>query len=223
MPAPALELLAGGSGTNTVVFAGVLSDYTVTRDIITGNLLSVQSNVGLPNTTDNFTGLWNVLFTEPAPTNLALAPGSDSGTSNSDAITNVTLPVITGSGVNGDTVTLFDGSSVIGTGTVIGGSWSITATVSLTVGNNAITATQTNPESSASVASAVLNVTLETTALPPADLALLPASDSGVSNSDDITNVALPVITGSGTDGDTIILYAGATMIGTGVVTGGVW
>ena len=155
-------LLAGGSGTNTVIFANPLSDYTVTRNLITGNLISVQSNLGLPNTTDTFTGVWNVRFTEAPPAALALTPPSDSGISNTDDITNVTLPTVTGTGTTGDTVTLLDGTTVVGTGVVTGGAWSIATTVPLTVGNNAITATETNVGSNPSAPSAVLNVTLET-------------------------------------------------------------
>ncbi len=45
-----------------------------------------------------------------APSGLALAAGSDSGVKGDD-ITNVTKPVITGTGVAGDTVTLYDGAT----------------------------------------------------------------------------------------------------------------
>ncbi len=95
-----------------------------------------------------------------APT---LAPASDSGIQG-DNITNVGLPTITGSGVNGATVTLLDGTTPIGTGTVAAdGTWSVTATTALTEGLNAITATQTDTTGNTSAPSAVLDVTLDTT------------------------------------------------------------
>ena len=46
-----------------------------------------------------------------------------------------------------------------------------------------------------------------TAILAPTILGLDPTSDSGISNSDDITNVAPPIVTGTGTAGDTISLY----------------
>ncbi len=54
------------------------------------------------------------------PFGLALSPGSDSGVQDDD-ITNVTTPTIIGSGIAGDSVTLFDGANAVGTGTVGGG------------------------------------------------------------------------------------------------------
>jgi hypothetical protein len=151
-------LLAGGSGTNTAIFVGPSSNYAINR--VNGVVQSVQSTQG-PNTADTFTGVWNVLFVPPAPIALALATASDSGISNSDGITNVTLPVITGTGTDGDTVTLFDGSTNIGTGVVSGGIWSITATSPLTVGPNVITATQADTFGNISAPSTALNVTLD--------------------------------------------------------------
>ena len=48
-------------------------------------------------------------------------------------------------------------------------------------------------------------------------------SDSGVSGSDDITNVALSSFTGTGEEGATVTLRDGTTVIGSGVVTNGIW
>ncbi len=57
----------------------------------------------------------------------------------------------------------------------------------------------------------------------PSGLALSPASDSGVPG-DNITNVATPLITGTGEAGDTVILDDGATAIGSATVAGnGAW
>ena len=159
-----------------------------------------------------------------APAALALATASDSGSSSTDDITNIALPTITGTGEAGATVTLRDGAATIGTGTVAAdGGWSITATTALTEGPNAITATQTDVAGNTSGPSAALNVTLDTTVAAPAALALAPASDSGAPG-DDITNVALPTITGTGEAGATVTLRDGATTIGTGAVAaGGGW
>jgi hypothetical protein len=52
---------------------------------------------------------------------------------------------------------------------------------------------------------------------------LLAASDSGVSNSDNLTNVSRPTFTGVGETGNTVTLHHGSTTIGTGTVTNGAW
>ena len=77
---------------------------------------------------------------------VALAPASDTGTSNSDGITNVALPTFIGNtGDEGSSVTLFNGATPIGTGTSdAAGNYSILATAPLTEGPNAITAVKTD-------------------------------------------------------------------------------
>lgn len=202
--------LDGGSGTNTVVFAGPSAAYTVARDPITGLLLSVQSNQGLPNTTDTFTGLWNIQFTEPAPADLALTPASDSGISDTDDITNIALPVITGTGTDGSTVTLFDGTTVIGTGAVTGGIWSIAATTPLAEGNNAVTATQTDSNADVSVASTALNVMLDT--VPPNVTAALVANALDSHSGGIVFN---QTIAGGGDPNATVTITEGANVVAT--------
>src|SRR4029077_8047176 len=65
-------------------------------------------------------------------------------------------------------------------------------------------------------------VTLDTTVLPPAALALTPASDSGIAG-DNITNVSKPTISGTGETGATVTLVDGTVQIGTATVAGGTW
>ena len=161
--------------------------------------------------------------TPATPGSLTLATVSDSGTKGDDS-TNVTNPIITGSGTAGDTVTLLSGSTVLGSDTVAAnGTWSITSST-LAAGAHAITAEQTDPAGNFSTASAVLNLTIDTAApAAPGTPVLASASDSGAKG-DDITNVTTPVITGTGTVGDTITLYDGANVIGTGIVAAnGTW
>jgi hypothetical protein len=69
---------------------------------------------------------------------------SDSGSAGDD-LTNVVNPLITGTGLVGDTINLFDGVTPVGSATVgLSGNWSIT-TATLADGLNALTATQTDP------------------------------------------------------------------------------
>ncbi|GAB3402288.1 Ig-like domain-containing protein [Massilia agilis] len=160
-----------------------------------------------------------------APAALALAPGSDSGSSSSDRVTNVSRPTITGTAEAGAIVRLYDGAWEIGSGTADGtGNWSI-ATTGLTSDVNNITATATDAAGNVSVASSTLVVTHDNSApAAPSALALAAASDSGSSSSDRVTNVTQPTISGNAEAGTTVKLYDGATEIGGGTADGaGKW
>jgi hypothetical protein len=109
-----------------------------------------------------------------APTGLALTAATDSGTSQTDRITNVTTPVVPGSAAAGSTVTIFDGSTQVGSGTAAGGTFSITLST-LAQGTHTITATATSGSGTSGPSNA-LSVTIDTTA--PQGLAV---SGSGLS------------------------------------------
>jgi hypothetical protein len=152
----------------------------------------------------------------PAPTALTLSPASDSGVKG-DNITNVVMPVITGSGEAGDTLLLFDGTTLVGTTVVAAdGGWSVTSTA-LTSGIHTFTAQELDLANNASPFSAPLTIAIKTSAAAPAALSLSAMSDSGVKG-DNVTNVVMPVITGSGEAGDTLLLFDGTTLVGMTVV-----
>ncbi len=148
-----------------------------------------------------------------SPTALALAAGSNSG-STADTLTNVAAPVITGSVAEAGVVVLYEGATALGTVTAAAaGAWSITA-ASLSDGAHTLTATVTDAAGNSSSASAALTVTIDTGASAPTGLALAAASNSG-STADTLTNVAAPVITGSVAEAGVVVLYEGATALGT--------
>ena len=99
-----------------------------------------------------------------APSTPDLAPGSDSGISSTDNITNVTNPTFTGTAESGATIRLYDtdGTTVLGSTTATGGTWSIT-TATLSEGPHTITAKATNATSNGSSASADIIVTIDRT------------------------------------------------------------
>ncbi|WP_428493714.1 Ig-like domain-containing protein [Rhodopila sp.] len=175
------------------------------------------------------TGAASVAFTldtmaPSAPSTPVLAAASDSGASSTDDITNVGLPIFSGTGEDGATVTLLDGGNPIGTGTVSGGTWSITASTALIEGANTITAEQTDVAGNTSSASGLLSVTLDTMApAAPSTPVLAAGSDSGASSTDDITRVRRPIFTGSGENGATVTLFDGGNTIGTGTVIANAW
>ena len=77
--------------------------------------------------------------------------------------TNDTTPTITGTGVNGDTITLFQGATSIGTATVASGVWSITPSALINAATYVITATATDPAGNVSAASTSQTITIDTT------------------------------------------------------------
>ena len=167
-----------------------------------------------------------VVTTVPAPTNLDLADADDSGSSNSDNITqNTSGLTISGSGEEGSTVQLYDdGTAISGaTATVSGGTFSIDVAL-LANETHPLTAIQTNPAGNESAASSALEITVDTTAQAPTNLDLAAADDSGSSSSDNITqNTSNLTISGSGEEGSTVRLYDDGTAISgaTATVSGG--
>ena len=162
----------------------------------------------------------------PAPSVAVLAAGSDSGASATDNITSVTTPVLTGTAEAGATVTLYDtdGTTVLGTATATGGNWSITSNT-LAPGAHTLTTKARDAAGNVSSASTGLVVTIDTSIAQPSAPDLAPASDSGTSSTDNITNVATPVLTGTAEAGSTVTLYDtdGTTVLGTATATGGNW
>ncbi|MCB1231934.1 MAG: hypothetical protein KDN19_16820 [Verrucomicrobiae bacterium] len=158
-----------------------------------------------------------------APNSLTLLSSSDSGISNTDRITNESRPRIQGNAESGTSIDLFLEGSPVASGTAISGSFQIPANVS-TEGVLDFSARATDLAGNAGPVSAAVSVEFDFTPPPPPGAPMLSAaSDSGDSNSDLITNIATPVITGSGIDGQLIRLTANDVLVGSGSVSGGTW
>ena len=155
-----------------------------------------------------------------------LAAASDSGSSNTDNLTNITTPTITGTAEAGSTVKLYDGATQVGSGMADGlGNWSITSSV-LSEGSHTLTAKATDAANNTSGASTGLNLTIDTTVpVAPSAPDLTTASDSGSSNTDNLTKTTTPTFTGTAEANSTVRLYDtdGITELGTATATGGVW
>lgn len=164
--------------------------------------------------------------TPPAsPSAPDLASGSDSGSSNSDDITNINTPTVTGTAEDGSTVTITSSvNGVVGTGTATGGNYSI-ALSALNEGAHNLTAVATDVAGNSSSASAALAITIDVTApAAPGNPVLDASSDTGSSNADQITSDNTPLITGTGVDGTTLTLTSNVSgAIGSMTVAGGVY
>jgi gliding motility-associated-like protein len=202
--APKAIVISASTSTNVTTTGG--ADGTATVTTVTGGTppytytwtSSTTSVIPTGNGTNQITGLtagtWTVsvsdhngctaatqTFTiaQPGPAlsvSIALASGSDSGTSNSDKLTNVTTPTFTGTTESGATVTLYDsnGTTILGTAVAIGGNWSITSST-LSSGSHTITAKATDTTGN-SVTSSGLGITIDTT--PPSLVISTPSVNS---------------------------------------------
>src|SRR5204863_1224063 len=138
-------------------------------------------------------------------------------------LTNVAAATYTGTAEAGSTVTLFDGIVSVGQAVATGGSYTITSS-SLADGDHTLAATATDPAGNTGAASGSLVVTIDTTApAAPSAPDLITATDSGSSNTDDLTNVAAATYTGTAEAGSTVTLFDGTVSVGSGVATGGTY
>jgi hypothetical protein len=202
--------------TTTVLAAGVHS-LTATAMDVAGNVSPPSAPLAITIEADT--------VAPSAPTELDLLAASDSGSSSSDDITNVITPVITGKAEAGSTVTLYAGETVLGTAVAdAAGVWTIT-TSTLADGVHSLTASAVDIAGNVSAPSSPLVITVDTVAPPaPAELDMLALSDTGISDSDDVTRVTTPQITGNAEAGSSVTLYAGETVVGTAVAdAAGVW
>jgi len=170
-----------------------------------------------------------ILAAEPAspPSTPDLAAGSDTGSSNTDNIT-MTLNglVFSGTAEAGTTVRILGGAVEIGSGiTGGGGTYSITTTVALPDNTaNLITATAQHPGGAVGSPSAPLTVTTDNT-IPgaPGVPDLTAASDTGTSNTDNVTADTTPTFTGTSEASASVQLLADGLVVGTGVASGTTW
>ncbi|WP_240036198.1 Ig-like domain-containing protein [Pseudoalteromonas sp. A757] len=243
------DLDTSDSHTYSIVSSGASANGTCSADTdngsfqINGSNLEAQAAINAGSyivciqTSDStttfqeaFTVTVNDDVAPDAPSTPDLDAGSDTGSSNSDNNTNDTTPTFSGTAESGSTVRLYSdqeggGTTVIGTGTATGGNWQIT-TSALTAGvTHAITAKATDANSNESSASSSLSVTIDTTApSAPGTPDLDASSDTGTSNTDNITNDTTATFTGSGPNGGAITLISSIDgTVGTGTATLGTW
>ncbi len=231
---------AGTAAGKISALSGSGSTYTVTVNTLAGDgslrLDLNSSGTGIKNgsNSDILTGYtsgetYTLDHTAPSASSTpAMTAGTDTGSSSSDAITKNVTPVFTGTGEANASITLFDtdGSTILGSTSADGsGNWSITAS-KMSEGGHTVTVKQTDQAGNVSVASSGLAVQIDTTApSAPATPVLSPGSDSGTSG-DFLTNVSIPVITGTAEANAIIKLYDtdGTTLLGTTTADGsGKW
>src|SRR5206468_3276625 len=104
-----------------------------------------------------------------------------------------------------------------------GGVYTITTSV-LADGTHSITARDTDPAGNVSVTSGALALTIDRTApAVPSAPDLDPASDTGVSNTDNVTDISTPTFNGTAEAGSTVTIFSDGVAVGSGIATGGTY
>ncbi|MES2128811.1 MAG: Ig-like domain-containing protein, partial [Pseudomonadota bacterium] len=201
-------------GTTTANGGG---HWNITSSALTAgsHVITAKSTDAAGNTSVSTPLTVTIDTTTATPSTPLLAAASDSGISNSDGISNVTTPTLSGTAEANSTVVLLDGATQVGTATAdASGNWSITS-AALAQGNHNLTAKATDIAGNVSAASGALALTIDTAApSAPSALVLSAASDSGSSSSDHITNVTTPTVSGTAEANSSVTLYDGATAVG---------
>ncbi len=185
-------------GTTTVPSNGT---WTVTVTFTTAGVHSLTATQSLSGLASIASAAFPVTVTAPAAPTITAAL----------SLQQVGRYTVYGTGVAGDTVTLYDGATVVGTATVAStGTWAI-QNVALPGGANTLTATLSSG-GIAGLPGAAYQVNVPVPAAP-AVKAAAPQQQAGQYT-----------ITGTGTPGEMITLYSGATLVGTAQVNNaGVW
>ncbi|MFZ6724290.1 Ig-like domain-containing protein [Undibacterium sp. MH2W] len=165
--------IAAGSVTLTGLFTAPASGSTFT---VTATLTDLAGNVSTAGSVSE------LVETTPPATPGAVVITTPKGSVNNGGITNVATPVISGTGVAGDTVTVTDGTTVLGTVVVAAnGTWSLSLTKALADGTHNISVTQTDGYGNSSAASTI-SFTSDTVADSAPTVSITNPSTNGVLN-----------------------------------------
>ncbi|MBL9154904.1 MAG: hypothetical protein JNK37_20655, partial [Verrucomicrobiales bacterium] len=218
-----LELLADSTVVASLISTGTntLASTALTDGVrnITARCVDPAGNIGNPSSVLPVT-----IDTLPAsyPLNMRITAATDTGSSNADNITNNTSPVVQGSSEANSKVFLFVNGTAAGTHPT-GGSWTLPLT-NLPHGIHSITARGEDAAGNLGILSPVplsLNVDTAAPAAPTA-IRLTAATDTGVSNADNLTRLTNPSVTGNAENGATVTVFRNGTSIGN-TTSNGTW
>jgi hypothetical protein len=211
----------GGAGADDVQAIALAGNSIVTTGSFSGTIdldptATVYSLTSLGGT-DVY--LWKFTATDSAAPGVPdLLAATDSGVSSSDNITKYFQSMdfqITGT-IPGANVWIYANGYLVGSAVATGTTTAIHVGVALSPdGPFQFTSRQTEPGKCPSIASGVLNVTVDTypPAAPLAALDLQAASDSGASNTDNITNDSTPTFDVPASASPYFRVYRGGTLV----------
>lgn len=157
-----------------------------------------------------------------APADLTLL--NDTGASASDDLTRATKPVVGGTGVLGETITLYGDGQVLGTTTVGGdGTWSVASGTALGDGSHELAATATSAAGVTGPASSPLAIVIDTVA-PATPAGIMVSADGVPINSPAAVNASSLTISGTAEADGVVTFYVNSVATATAVVDhGGHW
>ncbi|CAH0306341.1 Ig-like domain-containing protein [Roseomonas sp. CECT 9278] len=200
-------VLVGSNGTWTATKPGAVGDGAVSVAVSQTDGVGGVDTASLAFTLDS--------ATPAAPNALDLDSISDTGADDEDNVTNADDLIIRGTAEVGATVQVFIDGMATGDTVQAGldGSWSVTLE-GVAEDELSITAKATDTAGNVSAASAALEVTIDRTDPVAPTVDLDAGSDSGRSVTDDVTNAATLVLTGTAEAGSTVEVFRDGTSIG---------
>lgn len=212
-----VEIVDGSTalGTVTATSAGTWSYTSTALDagshVLTASATDASGNVSPASSPLTVT----VDMTAPAQPSINLVDASDTGASKTDNITGDSTPTLDGTAEAGSTVKVFKGTTELGTATAgSDGKWTVT-TGELIDGTHVLTAKATDIAGNTSAASLELTIETDTVAPTAPSIDLDEGSDSGASNSDNVTKDTTLVLNGTAEAGSTVSVLDGTFFLGT--------
>ncbi|WP_426708434.1 BapA/Bap/LapF family large adhesin [Enterobacter cloacae complex sp. 280C5] len=206
--------------------------WTFTPTTALGNgqhTITVVASDAAGNTSASSPGFTFTVDTTPPPAATLDTVSDNIGTVqvplNSGDTTDDTLPQLQGTAPEGTTITIYDGTTLLGTAVLDGsGGWSFTPTTPLTDGPHSLTVHATDEAGNTTI-SPPFELAIDTTAPATPDIPEITVNPDGATpgtalNPGETTRDTTPTLSGSGTPGDTVSIYDGATKIGEAEIDG---
>ncbi|MGC0267629.1 Ig-like domain-containing protein, partial [Enterobacter hormaechei] len=206
--------------------------WTFTPTTALGNgqhTFTVVASDAAGNTSASSPGFTFTVDTTPPPAATLDTVSDNIGTVqvplNSGDTTDDTLPQLQGTAPEGTTITIYDGTTLLGTAVLDGsGGWSFTPTTPLTDGPHSLTVHATDEAGNTTI-SPPFELAIDTTAPATPDIPEIIVNPDGATpgtalNPGETTRDTTPTLSGSGTPGDTVSIYDGATKIGEAEIDG---
>ncbi|HEY9629647.1 MAG TPA: Ig-like domain-containing protein [Coleofasciculaceae cyanobacterium] len=220
-----VEILIDGISAGYAIVTGTNWSFTPGTAIGNGNhtiqarAVDEAGNPGTASSALNF-AIDTAVITPTLPD---LTAATDTGASSTDNITYDTTPDFVGT-VDADVtqVEVFVDGVSQGNAVLSGSNWSFTPGAALADGNHTITVKATDDAGNVSALSPALNFVVDTISAPPQP-DLTTATDSGQSNTDNLTRIAQPSFTGTTETGSLIEVFINGVSQGNAVVSGTTW
>jgi hypothetical protein len=235
----------GSVGDTISIYNG--STFVGSAVVVAGGTWSVTPNAALTDGTYTLTAVaTNIAGTQgPASSSFTVtidtaAPGTPVligvtddvgpilGVLANGAVTDDTLPTLTGTAEGNSLISVYDGQTLLGTTLAsASGAWTFTPPAPLGVGGHALTVTATDALGNQSTATAAFNLTVDLT--PPAAPVITGALDDvggsqGPIATGGLSDDALPQLSGTAEANSTVFVYNNGALLGSALVNGsGTW